>query len=203
MVVRRAQARVAMPGLVAALVACSPSSPVPREPPFERVAPGLEFGMLGADLLEARPGVYPTEEGTFEETHDVWELAYHMRPWEEGEPPDLLTRLIGVEHRIEYRDSMSMWRNWHTQVERYAAASGRKPVCATLSTLRYAGTRALIEGPTEWRAVGIVIRGDDGRSYEAHLHSRVSQGPLDGLTGLGEAGVWNPVDCPASEAPAP
>lgn len=176
-----------------ALPGCGPvPTPVPGEEPFEELAPDLEFGMYAADLESARPGFHLSRDGTYGEIVREQQFSYLFVPKTEGIPPPLTARLVGIESRVEFFDTLRIWPEWHRLVSAYSA-HGLTPRCSTLGDRRVTLSRADFDTPVRRRVTAEIIRGLDGQSYEAFLVVRLGVGELESALEL--PGPWREVDC--------
>lgn len=166
---------------------------IPADEPFGEVVSDLAFGMYAADLRAKRPDYYLSDDGTYGETIVEREYSYLFTPKDAGRPPPLTARLVGIESRLEYWDTLLLWSEWTRLRDQYSAISGASPECAVLSDARNTWTRALFGGEVMRRITAEIFRGPDGQSFDAYLVTRISVGSVEAAEGQRRA--WTPTDC--------
>jgi len=180
-------------------VACGPEPiPIPDSDPFGELAPQVHFGMMVADLREIRPNFYIGKDGTYGEelmTHDV---TYLFAPKADDRPPPPTARLLAVESRREYWDTLRLWPEWRRLVATYSADSHLTPLCSVFGDARITLTRAVFGGGPMRRVTADIRRGPDGQSFESFLVVRIGTGSGE-MPWEGEV-RWRPAECAALEA---
>ncbi len=139
--------RRVLPGLIlTGGFACRPEPiPMPDSEPFGELAPQVYFGMMVADLRDARPNFYIGKDGTYGEELIAHDVAYLFAPKADNRPPPPTARLVAVESRREYYDTLRLWPAWHRLVDAYSSEARIVPMCSMFGDARVTLTRAVFE----------------------------------------------------------
>jgi len=168
------------------LLGCEPDPPpIPEVEPFSGFSEMVRFGDLASQIQESRD-VAINDEGEMLEYFTFGDLVYEFDLHADSTPPPLQARLLGLQLRKEYWDTLGLWTDWRTRAAMYETYTQAEPVCSRITSGLLTTTRADYSG-TPRLSVGVqIFMGQDGQSFESFRISGVTLMPVDSIPELAE-----------------